>query len=136
MGSDHRPKPLRGEVLPPVESGTELAITPPLRGVPLFSRMRYEAVRKEIVAYTSAVDAAADAVRARVQLANQVVAWERALVRVERLDHIRATAELEVEAELLSAAARLHALTEDASLTSLRDRTKRATLEEIGRAHV
>jgi hypothetical protein len=102
-------RPLSGEVLPPARSETHLPIEPPLRGIPLFNRMRYNAARKELEAYLSVLrlrNAVIGEITTTIELRER---YDTGLVRFDRIDDLRRIENLKIDAELnqaLSAAVR------------------------------
>lgn len=124
-----RKTPLTGEVLPPARPETHLPIEPPLAGIPLFNRMRYRAVRRELEEYLTVLQTRNAVLKEITETARIGEEYKRRLVRTERLDDLRRIEALKIDAEMdeaLENAMRQH---RDAQANALAHRARMANLE-------
>ena len=127
---DEKKEPLTGEVLPPEDGAQSLANGLPDRGgIPLFNRMRYNAIRKEMEAYTAALRAANEGRRELLTAAKIAEECDTQLTRLDNLDAIRATAVREIEYELRQADKKLSDLAGREHIDALVLRLETARLE-------
>jgi hypothetical protein len=128
--SDNLPtKPLSGEVLPPARAETHLPIDRPLTGIPLFNRMRYRSVRKELEEYLAVLRAKNAVLREIAETANIGEEYNRRLARSERMEDLRRIEGLKVDAELDAALENAMRQHRDSQAGALAHRVRMADLE-------
>ena len=100
MSNDPLAKVLKGQVLPPVQSETHLPVEQPLRGIPLFNRIRYREARRELEEYLAVLRTKNAVIREITETVRVSEDYNRALARTERLDDLRLVEGLKIDAEL------------------------------------
>jgi len=100
--SDNPPR-RTGAVTPVVRTDAHVPVEAPLRGIPLFNRMHYRAVRKELDEYLGVLDRKEAIIRKLDAIAEASEQFAARLVRAERWDELRAAEHSKIDAELTRA---------------------------------
>lgn len=126
---EHRAKPLTGEVLGPKRDEMHLPIERPLNGIPLFNRIHYRSVRRELEEYRGVLAAKNAVLREHLETQRIGEDFNRALLRTERLDDLRQIEGLKIDSELDAAMRLLIAQNRNAQADDIAHRARMARLE-------
>jgi hypothetical protein len=129
MADDNMPKRVSGVVLPAVQSSANLPIDPPLQGIPLFNRMRYRSIRKELDEYLSVLEKKEAIIRRLDGIARASEDFSRTLIRTERWDDLRVIEHNRIDAELDQAFSARLAAAREAHISDLAHRARLANVE-------
>lgn len=121
------PKRVSGVVTPARRTDVHVPVDPPLRGIPLFNRMHYRSVRKELDEYLAVLDRKDAIIRKLDEIAQASEQLSARLVRSERWDDLRAAEHSKIDEELTRA--------HEGALQAYRDAEANAIQHRIRMAH-
>jgi seryl-tRNA synthetase len=129
MSNELTPKRVSGELIHTQPRDAQLHIDPPLSGIPLFNRMRYRSMRKELDEYFSVLDRKEAIIRKLASIAEANEGFATGLVRLERLDDLRQATNHKIDEELNRAAEGAVQSYRDAAANAVAHRIRMANLE-------